>query len=480
MHNSTKFFIDGKWVDPIAGALHDVINPATEEVIGQISLGTEKDVDAAVKAARRAFESFSQTTKAQKIDLFRSILRVFERREDELAEAMTNEMGSPIWFSKQVQTSTPYAHFVHLIEVLDSYQHEYMMGTTRIVREPIGVCGMITPWNWPLNQIVSKFAPALAAGCTTVVKPSEYSPLSAILLAEVFDEAGVPPGVFNLVNGLGPTVGAAISSHPDIDMVSFTGSTRAGVQVAQDAAWTVKRVAQELGGKSANVILPGADLRTAVPAGVLRAFANSGQSCQAPTRMLVHRDQLEEVVALAKETAEGIVVGDPWAEGTRLGPLVNKQQFDRVQNYIATAIAEGGRLVAGGPGRPAGLNRGYYVRPTIVADVTPDMTLAREEIFGPVLPIIAYDDTDDAVRIANDTIYGLAGYVWAGGLDEARAVGRRLRAGRIYLNGAPHGKFQDVEAPFGGYKQSGNGREAGIFGMEEYLEVKALIGSEGP
>jgi aldehyde dehydrogenase (NAD+) len=480
MSNSTKFYIDGKWVDPIEGTLHDVINPATEEVCGQISLGSAKDVDVAVKAARRAFESYSRSTTAQRIELFRSILRVFETREEELAEAMTNEMGSPIWFSKQVQTKTPYAHFGHLIDVLGSYEHEYMMGTTRIVREPIGVCGMITPWNWPLNQIVSKFASALAAGCTTVVKPSEFSALSAIILAEVFDEAGVPPGVFNLINGLGPTVGSAISSHPDIEMVSFTGSTRAGVAVARDAAWTVKRVAQELGGKSPNVILPGADLSKAVPAGVLRAFANSGQSCQAPTRMLVHRDQLEEVVALAKETAEGVVVGDPWAEGTRLGPLVNKQQFERVQGFIETAIAEGGRLVAGGPGRPSGLNRGYYVRPTVFADVTPEMTIAREEIFGPVIPIISYTDTDDAVRIANDTVYGLAGYVWAGSLDEARDVGRRIRAGRIYLNGAPHGKFQDVEAPFGGYKQSGNGREAGIFGMEEYLEVKALIGFEGP
>jgi aldehyde dehydrogenase (NAD+) len=476
MRTHLQFYIDGAWVDPVSPHAHDVINPATEEVAGRISLGTAADVDRAVKAARRAFQTFSQTTTAQKIDLLRSIIDVFERREDDLAAAMTDEMGSPLWFSKQVQTNTPLAHFHQMVEVLRGYPHEWMMGKTRILREPIGVCGMITPWNWPLNQIVSKFAPALSAGCTAVVKPSEYSPLSAALLAEVFHEAGVPPGVFNLVNGLGETVGAAISLHPDIDMVSFTGSTRAGIAVARDAALTVKRVAQELGGKSANIILPGADLAKAVPAGVLRAFTNSGQSCQAPTRMLCHRDQLAEVVALARETANAIIPGDPRDPTARLGPLVNRAQFDRVQAYIEKGLTEGARLIAGGPGRPAGLNRGYYARPTIFADVTPTMTIAREEIFGPVLPIICYSDTDDAVRIANDTVYGLAGYVWAGELDEARAVGRRLRAGRIYLNGAPHGKAQDVEAPFGGYKQSGNGREAGVFGLEEFLEVKALIG----
>ena len=423
-----------------------------------------------------AFPRYSQTTKAERIDLLRQIVSVYEKRFDDMAMAITTEMGSPLWFAKQVQADTALAHFNQLIAVLKDYDFGHMLGSTRVVREAIGVCGFITPWNWPVNQIASKLAPALAAGCTVVTKPSEFSPLSAIILTEVLHEAGVPKGVFNLINGDGPTVGEAISSHPDIDMVSFTGSTRAGIAVAKAAADTVKRVHQELGGKSANVILPSADLETAVSAGVLRSFTNSGQSCQAPTRMLVHEDQTDRAISIAKRTADGVTVGDPLAEGTRLGPLVSKIQFDRVQNLLETGIKEGATLVAAGPGRPAGLNRGYYVRPTVFAHVTPDMTIAQQEIFGPALSMISYKDEDHAVEIANGTIYGLAGYVFGGTVEEARRVGSRLRAGRVYLNGAPHGKLQDVEAPFGGYKQSGNGREAGIYGLEDFLEIKALIG----
>lgn len=478
MNNSTKFYIDGKWSEPVSRTLFDVINPATEEVAAQISLGSADDVDRAVKAARAAFPSFAGTSKQERISLLERIVGAYEARFDEIAQTIMVEMGSPLWFAKSVQTNTALAHFRQAISVLRDYELRYMMGTTQIVREPIGVCGLITPWNWPLNQIVAKLGSALAAGCTTVVKPSEFAPLSAILLAEVLHDAGVPKGVFNLVNGDGPTVGRAISTHPDIDMVSFTGSTRAGVMVAQDAAPTVKRVHQELGGKSANIILPDADLEKAVSAGVLRGFTNCGQSCQAPTRMLIQRDQLADAVAIAKATAESIVVGDPRSDDSYLGPLVSRQQFDRVQKLIDVGVEEGATLVTGGPGRPVGLNRGYYVRPTIFSDVTTNMTLAQQEIFGPVLVMMAYDDEDHAVEVANDSVYGLAGYVFAGSLDRARKVGARIRAGRIYLNGAPHGAPQDVEAPFGGYKQSGNGREAGVFGFEEFHEVKALIGYE--
>lgn len=479
MSNNAKFYIDGAWVEPVSPKLFDVINPANEEVAGQVSLGSAADVEKAVKAARTAFETFSLTSKAERLDLLRRIISAFEKRFDDLAEIITAEMGSPLWFAKQVQTNTTLDHFKEAARVLETYDFGHMLSdTTRILREPIGVCGFITPWNWPINQIAAKFGPALAAGCTAVVKPSEVAPLSAIILTEILHEAGVPKGVFNLVNGDGPTVGEAISSHPDIDMVSFTGSTRAGILVAKSAAETVKRVHQELGGKSANIIVPGADLEKAIPAGVLRSFTNTGQSCQAPTRMLVHKDQLGEVLDIAKRTAEQVVVGDPLAEGTRLGPLVSQAQFDRVQHLIGVGIDEGATLVAGGPGRPPGLNRGYYVRPTIFANVLPGMTIAQQEIFGPVLSILSYEDEDDAVAIANGTVYGLAGYVWAGSLEKAREIGGRLRAGRIYLNGAPHGKLQDVEAPFGGYKQSGNGREAGIYGLEDFLEIKAMIGYE--
>jgi aldehyde dehydrogenase (NAD+) len=472
MVNDAKFYIDGQWVEPITPNLFNVINPAVEDVAGQISLGSSADVDRAVTAARRAFATFSQTGKEERLALLQRIIDSYKARFEELASAMTLEMGSPITFSREVQATNALGHFKQMIEVLKSYELERFMGDTLIRREPIGVCGLITPWNWPLNQITAKLAPALAAGCTVVLKPSEIAPLSAIIFAEVLHEAGVPKGVFNLVNGDGPTVGEAISRHPDIDMVSFTGSTRAGILVAKAAADTVKRVAQELGGKSANIILPDADLAKAVPAGVLRCFTNTGQSCQAPTRMLVHRSQRDEAVAIARQAVETVRIGDPLDAKTTMGPLVSKAQFDKVQGLIERGIEEGATVVCGGAGRPAGFNRGYFVRPTVFADVTSDMTIAREEIFGPVLSMLSYESEEQAVEMANATTYGLAGYVQSGDIAHARRIGAQLRAGRIYLNGAP----ANQSAPFGGYKQSGNGREHGVFGFEEFLEVKAVLG----
>jgi aldehyde dehydrogenase (NAD+) len=470
--NNTKFYINGAWVDPAVPNLFDVINPATEEVAGQISLGGKRDVNRAVSAARKAFPKFSATSREDRVALLRRIIELYEARNAELALAMTNEMGSPITFSNEVQTVNALAHFKEMVSVLQSYEFEHFMGNTLVRREPIGVCGLITPWNWPLNQVTSKLAPALAAGCTVVLKPSEVAPLSTILLAEILHDAGVPKGVFNLVNGDGPTVGKAISAHPDIDMVSFTGSTRAGILVAKAAAPTVKRVTQELGGKSPNIVLEGADLDKVVPAGVLRCYTNTGQSCQAPTRMLIQSSKRDQVVALAKKTAEQVKVGDPQDPASQMGPLVSKAQFDKVQGLIEKGIQEGATLVCGGPGRPQGFNRGYYVRPTVFADVTPDMTIAKEEIFGPVLSVMNYETEADAIKIANNTSYGLAGYIQAGDIEQARKVGKKIRAGRIYLNGAP----ANSHVPFGGYKQSGNGREHGVFGFEEYLEVKAMLG----
>jgi len=473
MTDMTDFYIDGRWVSP-AGAprLHDVINPATEKVAGRISLGTAKDVDLAVIAARRAFPAFSATSVSERIALFDRIIAGFEARNDELARTITMEMGSPITASHEVQTKNALANFRELRKVLETYQFETVMNGALLRREAIGVCGMITPWNWPLNQLTSKLSAALAAGCTIIVKPSEYSPLSALLLAEVLHDAGVPAGVFNLINGEGPVVGEAIASHPDIDMVSFTGSTRAGIMVAKAAADTVKRVAQELGGKSANIVLSDADLESAVAAGVKRCFGNSGQSCQAPTRMLVHRSQRDKAVAIAEAAARSMKIGDPSKPETALGPLANRNQFDKVQALIAKGIEEGATVVAGGAGKPDGFERGYYVRPTVFADVTPDMTIAREEIFGPVLSMMSYDTDDEAVEIANNTSYGLSGYVQSGDPERARRVAEKIRAGRVYINGAP----TDRSLPFGGYKQSGNGREQGVFGLEEYLEVKAVLG----
>jgi aldehyde dehydrogenase (NAD+) len=470
--NDTKFYIDGEWVEPAVPNLFDVINPATEEVAGQISLGSARDVDRAVTAARRAFPSYSATSRDVRLALLKQIIALYEERADELSSAMTAEMGSPITFSHEVQTVNALNHFKEMVSVLSSYKFESFMDNTLIRREPIGVCGLITPWNWPLNQVTSKLAPAIASGCTSVLKPSEIAPLSTILLMEILHDAGLPKGVVNLVNGDGPTVGEAISAHPGIDMVSFTGSTRAGILVAKAAAATVKRVCQELGGKSPNIVMQGADLAKVVPAGVLRCYTNTGQSCQAPTRMLTHHSQRDDAVAFAKKTAEAVQLGDPLDPKTQMGPVVSKAQFDKIQGLIEKGIKEGATLVCGGPGRPAGFNRGYYVRPTVFADVTPDMTIAKEEIFGPVLSMMAYGSEDEAVEIANNTSYGLAGYVQAGSIEDARRIGTQIRAGRIYLNGAP----ANNKVPFGGYKQSGNGREHGVFGFEEYLEVKAMLG----
>ncbi len=472
MTNYMKFYIDGRWVDPAIARACDVVNPATEEVVAQVSLGSAEDVDRAVRAARRAFPAFSASPREERIALLERIVAIFERRQEELAHAMTIEMGSTITFSRQGQAPNALGHFKEACEILKTYKFEYMMGNALIRREPIGVCGLITPWNAPLNQIAMKLAPAIAAGCTSVLKPSEIAPLSPILLAEVLDEAGVPPGVFNLVNGNGATVGEAISRHPDIDMVSFTGSTRAGVLVAKSAADTVKRVVEELGGKSANIVLPSADLDSAVAAGVLRCFNNAGQSCQSPTRMLVPRASRDRAVEIARQAAEGVKIGDTLDPATTLGPVASKAQFDKVQGLIQRGIDDGATLVCGGVGIPAGINRGYYVRPTVFADVTTDMAIARQEIFGPVLSILSYDNEDDAVDIANRTVYGLAGYVQAGDIVEARRVAARIRAGRIFINAAK----PERTLPFGGYKQSGNGREQGIFGFEEYLEAKAVLG----
>jgi aldehyde dehydrogenase (NAD+) len=468
----THFYIDGRWVDPSEPRTLDVIDPATEQPIARIALGGQKDVDLAVQAARRAFETWSRTTKEERIALLQRIMASYQKRYDEIAETISREMGAPIWLSKAAQAATGLAHLGQTLQVLQGYEFEEQRGTTRIVREPVGVCGFITPWNWPVNQILCKVAPALAAGCTMVLKPSEIAPLNAILVAEVLHDAGVPPGVFNLVNGDGPTVGAAISSHPGIDMVSFTGSTRAGVQVAKNAADTVKRVAQELGGKSANIILEDADFAKAVAGGVTGCFLNSGQSCNAPTRMLVPAARHDEAVEIAKAAAAAVKPGDPFANGTTIGPVVSEAQWKKIQGLIQKGIDEGAKLVTGGTGRPEGLDKGYYVKPTIFANVRNDMTIAREEVFGPVLAILPYENEEEAIRIANDTPYGLSGYVTAGSVEKAAQVASRLRTGNVHLNGAG----ADFAAPFGGYKQSGNGREWGEFGFEEFLETKALLG----
>jgi len=470
--NNLKFYIDGAWVDPVARRTLDVINPATEQPVAQISLGGAADVDRAVKAARAAFPAYSRTSKAERIALLERIIEAYKARYDDIAKAISLEMGAPTTLATKAQAATGIGHLKQMIAVLSEYEFEHMQGKTRIIREPIGVCGFITPWNWPINQITCKVAPALAAGCTMVLKPSEIAPLNAIIFAEVLDAAGVPKGVFNLVNGDGPTVGQAIAAHPGVDLVSFTGSTRAGIQVAKTAADTVKRVHQELGGKSANIILPDADLKKAVADGVRSCFRNSGQSCNAPTRMFVPREQHADAVAVAREAAEGVKVGPPDGADTAIGPVVSETQFNKIQRLIETGINEGATLVTGGPGRPAGLERGYYVKPTVFADVKPEMTIAREEIFGPVLSILPYDTERQVIDLANDSVYGLAGYVSSGNPDNARRVASELRAGQITINGAPG----DVAAPFGGYKQSGNGREWGRYGFEEFLEVKAVMG----
>jgi len=472
MSNTMKFYIDGAWVDPLAPATLDVINPATEEPFAKISMGSAKDVDRAVKAARAAFKSFSRTSKEERVELLTRILNAYKDRYNDVAKAISTEMGAPITLATRAQAGIGVAHLTQMIAILKDYEFEHTQGPTLIAREAIGVCGFITPWNWPINQIVCKVAPAIAAGCTMVLKPSEIAPMNAILFAEICHAAGVPKGVFNLVNGDGPTVGQAIASHPEVDCVSFTGSTRAGIAVAKAAADTVKRVHQELGGKSANIILRDADLQKAVRAGVQHCFNNSGQSCNAPTRMFVPRELQGEAAAVAKTTAEGLKVGDPTSKDTVLGPVVSEVQYNKIQGLIEAGIKEGATLVTGGPGRPEDLNRGYYVRPTVFADVKPEMRISREEIFGPVISILPYDTEEQVVELANDTVYGLAGYVQSGDLGHAREIAAQLRAGQVNLNGSA----PDMGAPFGGYKQSGNGREWGKYGFEEFLEIKAVLG----
>ena len=474
MRELLQFYIDGRWIDPETPSRLDVINPATEEPCGSVSLGSAGDVDKAVAAAKAASHSFAASSREDRLGLLQAILDGIDARADELATAIMEEMGAPYQLTQASHVPAGTRHFRTALEVLETFEFEEHQGTTLVVREPIGPCALITPWNWPLNQVAVKVAPALAAGCTMVLKPSEIAPFDSMILAEIIDDAGVPAGVFNLVNGDGPTVGAAMASHPEISMVSFTGSTRAGVDVAEKAAPTVKRVAQELGGKSANIILDDADLQKAVGRGASSCFNNSGQSCNAPTRMLVPRRLLTDAVEIAVARAETTVVGDPRDENTTIGPVVSEAQWRKVQGLIEKGISEGATLAAGGPGRPDGLEKGFYVQPTIFSDVTNEMTIAREEIFGPVLSIIPYEDEDDAVRIANDTLYGLSGYVSSGDLGRARRVAARLRTGMVHINNAP----LNPRAPFGGYKQSGNGREWGAFGIEEYLEVKSIYGFE--
>jgi aldehyde dehydrogenase (NAD+) len=475
MKDCRRFYIDGQWVDP--ARVHDfvVINPATEQPIATISLGGAADVDRAVAAAKRAFQSYSETSPDQRLKLLRRIIEIYQSKIDEMADTISREMGAPSALARKAQAPAGLAHLLEIVKVLEHFKFEELKGSTLMRKEPIGVCGLITPWNWPMNQIVCKVAPALAAGCTMVLKPSEMAPLSAYLFAQILHEAAVPPGVFNLVNGDGPTVGAAIAAHPDVAMVSFTGSTRAGVAVAVAAAPTVKKVTQELGGKSANIILEDADFESAVKQGVQECFRNTGQSCNAPTRMLVPRSKVAEAAAIAQRTAEATRVGDPFAEGTSVGPLASKAQFDKVQRLIGKGIEEGAKLVAGGPGRPDGLATGYFVKPTVFADVRHEMTIAREEIFGPVLCIIPYENEEDAIRIANDTPYGLSGFVTSANRERAARVAKRIRSGNVHINGAR----VDFGGCFGGYKQSGNGREWGEAGLEEFLELKAIFGYAG-
>ena len=471
MDNAKKFYINGEWVDPIGTETMDVINPATEEPICAIALGNSADVDRAVAAAKAAFETFSQTTREERIALLEKIIECYKARMGDIAAAVSQEMGAPVGLANAAQAPAGLGHLMYTLNALKEFSFEQMVAGNKIVREPIGVCGLITPWNWPLNQIAAKVGPAIAAGCTMVLKPTEIAPINALIFTEVMHEAGVPAGVFNLVNGTGPEVGVAMSSHPDIDMMSFTGSTRAGISVAQESAKTVKRVTQELGGKSPNIILDDADFAAAVSRDMAGMCMNTGQSCNAPTRMLVPEARMDEAAAIAKATAEAIVVGDPSDAGTQVGPLVSQMQFDKVQALIQKGIDEGAKLETGGVGRPEGMNRGYFVKPTVFSHVTNDMTIAQEEIFGPVLSLIGYKDDEDAVRIANDTVYGLSAYI-SGSAERAKAVAGKLRAGNVHLNGAG----VNPGAPFGGYKQSGNGREFSVWGLEEFLETKAVIG----
>ncbi|MDW5612565.1 MULTISPECIES: aldehyde dehydrogenase family protein [Mycolicibacterium] len=470
MREYLKHYIDGQWVDPVRPNALEVDNPTTEEISGRIALGSSADVDLAVTAARRAFATWSQTTREERLELLGAIMAEYQKRAGDLAEAVTEEMGAPAGLASGPQVNLGIGHLATTVDALKNFAFEEQHGSTLVVKEPIGVCGLITPWNWPINQIACKVFPALATGNTMVLKPSEVAPYSAQIFTEIIDAAGVPAGVYNLVYGDGPGVGASISSHPDIDMVSFTGSTRAGIEIARNAAPTVKRVTQELGGKSPNIVLDDDDFAKSVAAGTSVMMVNSGQSCNAPSRMLVPNSRMDEAIAVARETAAAVKVGDP-SDKTAIGPVASKAQFDKIQGLIQKGIDEGATLVIGGTGRPDGIDKGYYVKPTVFANVTNDMTIAREEIFGPVLCILGYDDLDQAVEIGNDTEYGLAGYVSGADLDKARAVARRIRAGSVAIN---HGF--DMAAPFGGYKRSGNGREWGPFAFDEFLEVKAALG----
>ncbi len=470
---SLQHYIDGRWVEPVVtGARFPVIDPATESQVAEICMGSAADVDLAVAAACRAFASFAVTPLDARLDALRRINEVFKRRFDEMADAITTEMGAPRDMAREAQAAAGPGHIEATIKAAQQLDWEVRIDGSNVVREPIGVCGLVTPWNWPINQILAKVAPAIAAGCTMVLKPSEQAPLSAQLIAEFIDEAGLPAGVFNLVHGNGPSVGHAMSAHPDIEMMSFTGSTRAGVDVAKTAADTIKRVAQELGGKSPNLIFADADLSRALGNAIRRCFYNTGQSCNAPTRLLVEASVYERAVELIRPLAEATKVGDPRQPGRHLGPLSSRIQFERVQRYMQIGIDEGARLVAGGPGRPEGVDRGFFVKPTVFADVHNGMRIAREEIFGPVLSMIPFKDIDDAIAIANDTPYGLAAYLFTSDLDKARAVARRLRAGSVHINGAGQGYME----PFGGFKQSGNGRECGSYGLLDFLELKSING----
>lgn len=473
MRDCLKFYIGGQWVDPAGGRTFDAIDPATEQTIGRIAMAGVEDVDRAVAAAKQAFETFSQTSREARLELLQRVAAEFDTRKADLAVAQSLELGCPTWLAEQAHVPLSATHINVAIDLLKNYPFETLRGSTMVRKEPIGVCGLITPWNWPIPLTITKVIPAIATGCTMVLKPSEFAPYTAQILAEIFHAAKVPAGVFNMVYGDGPTVGAALSSHPDVDAISITGSTRAGIEVARNAATTVKRVHQELGGKSPNILLEDADLQKAVPSGVRYVFLNSGQTCSAPTRMLVPRSRLAEAVAIAKQTAESLAVGAP-DSGAFVGPLVNAAQWHKVQGLIGKGIEEGATLVVGGLGKPPGLEQGYYVKPTIFSDVSNDMTIAREEIFGPVLVIQPYDDVDDAIRIANDTPYGLAAYVHSQSIEQARAVGRRIRAGQINLNGDLD--LLDAYAPFGGRKMSGNGREWGAFGFDACLEEIAYVG----
>ncbi len=470
MREYLKFYIGGEWVAPVELKTLDVINPATEKVAGKIGLASAADVDKAVKAARRAFAGWSLSSREERLDVLKRILDEYQKRMGDLAVAITEEMGAPASLAGGFQVGLGIGHLNTAIEVLKKFRFEEQRGPTMIVKEPVGVCGLITPWNWPMNQIAVKVFPALATGCTVVLKPSEVAPFSAQIFAEILHAARVPAGVFNLIQGDGAGTGAALSRHPDVDLISFTGSTRAGVDIAKNAAATVKRVCQELGGKSPNIILDDADFAKHVAAGVASMMGNSGQTCSAPSRMLVPKARMDEAMRIAREAASKVTVGDPNGNFA-IGPVVSRAQFDKVQSLIQKGIDGGATLVIGGTGRPEGLSQGYYVKPTVFANVTNDMTIAREEIFGPVLTILAYDNLDQAIAIANDTEYGLAGFVAGADIDKARSVARKLRAGWVSINDG-----FDFNAPFGGYKKSGNGREWGEFGFNEYVEIKGMLG----